>query len=72
MAFPTKPPLQAGDAGVLLPSDLFFFQQRAAFPTIAGARASGPGIIDTSPEKTPQMDEKASLPLRPACCTSLV
>ncbi|GAB5578697.1 protein transport protein Sec31B isoform X1 [Prionailurus iriomotensis] len=35
-------------------------KQRPASPTIAGARASGPSIIDTSSTKTPQMDEKAS------------
>lgn len=51
--------LQADDARVLLPLDRFFLQQRPASPTIAGARASGSSIIDTSPEKTPQMDEKA-------------
>ncbi|KAK2501485.1 hypothetical protein MC885_018049 [Smutsia gigantea] len=39
----------------------------AASPTIAGARASDPGIINTSPEKTPQMDKKASRCF--ICCT---
>lgn len=48
------------DTGVLLPSDLFFLQQRPASPTTAGTRASGPSIIDSSSKKTPQMDEKAS------------
>lgn len=60
MEFRAKPPLQAGNARVLVPSDLFFLQQRPASPTIAGTRASGPSIIATSPEKAPQMDEEAS------------
>lgn len=57
---PAKPAPHTGDAGVLLSPDLVFLQQRPASPTIAGTRASGPSITDTSPEKTPQMDEEAS------------
>lgn len=53
-------PCGVGDTAVLLPSDLFFFQQRPASPTIAGTGASGPSIPDTSSKETPQMDEKAS------------
>lgn len=59
-------PFQAGDTGVLLPTDLFLLQQRPASPTIADARASDSSVIDTSSEKSPQVDEKASR--RFICC----